>query len=424
MSAPLKAERCAGGTMPRPSRRVLSVVCGAFLVTRVITVLAGSLGLRQQPGATSPGNLWVAAGRLWDGGWYMSLARDGYQAIRVRDGGPLAFPPLLPVLVRALAAGLRALGIKAGGTDEGTVALAGLLISNVAFGLALVVVWYLVWRDHPAAVADRTVWLLAAFPLGVFWSAVYTESLFLLLTVSCVLAARQGQWPSAGLLGALAVLTRWPGILLLAVLLTEWVAQARVPSPGGLAGTRIALTARAGRALGWIGLLPLTLGSYMGYLQIRFGNGFGMIQAHAAGWREGLSFFPGTYSEGVSRLWQHLTQMGTERELVRHWGRGSSVYMWLDLGLPLLFAGLGVLGWRRAWLRPSDLLWLGLGISFALSWNTTLSVGRYMMPLWPALIVGARLCVAHPALERIWLAGAGTLLALTAYLFAHWQWIG
>jgi hypothetical protein len=275
------------------------------------------------------------------------------------------------------------------------------------------------------AVAERTLWLVAAFPLGIFWSAFYSESLFLLLAVSCLLAARRGQWPFAGLLGGVAVLTRWPGVLLLPVLLVEWFSTPRAPVLGGREmNSTPPVAGRSWGALGWIGLLPLALGGYMLYLQWRFGSALGMVQAHAAGWQEQLSFFPQTYAVGVSRLWQSVAQSGPERDLVQRWGVGNSLYMWLDLGLPVLFVGLGLIGARRGWLRRSDLVWLALGIGFALSWNTTLSVGRYLMPLWPALVVEARLGAAHPTLERVWLVGTTGLLVLTAYLFGHWQWIG
>ena len=57
--------------------------------------------------------------------------------------------------------------------------------------------------------------LVAFFPAALFFSAVYSESLFLLLSVGAVLAARQGRWAWAGALAALAALTRNSGVLLL-----------------------------------------------------------------------------------------------------------------------------------------------------------------------------------------------------------------
>jgi hypothetical protein len=98
--------------------------------------------------------------------------------------------------------------------------------------------------------------------------------------------------------------------------------------------------------------------------------------------------------------------------------------MWLDLGLPVLLAALGLLGWRRGWLRYGDLAWLALGILFPLSADNTRSLARYMMPLWPALIVVARLSEGRPGLERAWLVVSAGLLALCAYIFGSGKWIG
>ncbi|HYH12330.1 MAG TPA: hypothetical protein VD789_08260, partial [Thermomicrobiales bacterium] len=49
-----------------------------------------------------------------------------------------------------------------------------------------------------------------------FFTTVYTESLFLLLSVGCLLAARKGNWWVAGAIGLLAALTRSAGVMLLA----------------------------------------------------------------------------------------------------------------------------------------------------------------------------------------------------------------
>jgi hypothetical protein len=55
---------------------------------------------------------------------------------------------------------------------------------------------------------------VAVFPWSLFFGRVYTEGLFLLLTVLAVSRAHQGQWAKAGWWGALAVLTRPNGILI------------------------------------------------------------------------------------------------------------------------------------------------------------------------------------------------------------------
>lgn len=142
--------------------------------------------------------------RVWDGSWYRLIAVEGYEPV----GGFLAkaaFWPLYPWLMRW--------GSDLSGISPESV---GYLISLAAFFGALLLLYRLVSLDFDATIARRTLWALALFPTAFFFNAVYTESLFLLLTAGCLLAARQGNWWLAGLVGLLAALTRSAGVMLLA----------------------------------------------------------------------------------------------------------------------------------------------------------------------------------------------------------------
>lgn len=146
--------------------------------------------------------------RLWDGLWYTLIAEQGYDgAPGGFEGAPLAYPaffPLFPWLMR--------LGSDLFGVATET---AGWVIANAGFLAALVVLYRLVALDFDRTVARRTVVALAVFPTSFFFSAVYTESLFLLLAVGALYAARRGVWFTAGALGLLAALTRSQGVFLL-----------------------------------------------------------------------------------------------------------------------------------------------------------------------------------------------------------------
>ena len=61
--------------------------------------------------------------------------------------------------------------------------IAGVLISVVGFAIALALLHRLAREELGARVADSTVLLLAFAPLSFFFTAVYTESLFLALSV-------------------------------------------------------------------------------------------------------------------------------------------------------------------------------------------------------------------------------------------------
>lgn len=142
-------------------------------------------------------SFWLHA---WDAREYARIAAHGYAL-----PASAAFWPLLPLLER-LAAPL----------VGGNVALAGFVIANLCALAALVLLRRLVAEETgDRALARWVVILIALSPLAFFLASGYTESLFLLLATGALYAMRRQRWLLAGMLIALAALTRGPGILLL-----------------------------------------------------------------------------------------------------------------------------------------------------------------------------------------------------------------
>jgi len=137
--------------------------------------------------------------RNWDGFWYSLIATEGYDY----HPAATAFWPLYPWSMRVLS-DLLFLRVET----------AGLILANLAFFAALVVFQRLVKREWGAAVANRSLWLLAFFPTAFYFSAVYSESFFLLFSLLAFYWASGGKWWQAGLAAALAALTRNVGVLL------------------------------------------------------------------------------------------------------------------------------------------------------------------------------------------------------------------
>ncbi|MDQ4041585.1 MAG: hypothetical protein M3141_07515, partial [Actinomycetota bacterium] len=109
------------------------------------------------------GNALAAPAVRWDSNWYVDLASHGYRHEAVEP----AFFPLYPLLMRAL------------GELTGSVVVAGLAISLVAFAVALVLLGRLAELEIGPGAARRVAPLVAFFPAALFFSAVYTEALFL-----------------------------------------------------------------------------------------------------------------------------------------------------------------------------------------------------------------------------------------------------
>jgi hypothetical protein len=140
----------------------------------------------------------------WDTFFYYSIATGGYQwnpALFTYQN--VVFFPLYPLLMRWI-------GALIGGYPM----LAGVLISLMAFTGALAVLYRLAVLEIGDEYAWRVVLLVAVFPYALFFSAVYTESLFFLLTVGAFYAMRRRYLGWAALCGLAAGLTRPNGVWL------------------------------------------------------------------------------------------------------------------------------------------------------------------------------------------------------------------
>ncbi len=155
---------------------------------------------------------WDAFARA-DSGWYFGVARYGYSYV---EGGRsnLAYFPVYPMLMKYIG--------RLFGRGTFDYYLAGALISWTAFVLAMVMLYRLARLDLSRRAAERAVHYAALFPFAFFFGEVYTESLFLLLTVTAFYAFRTRRWGLGGVSGALMTATRVNGILAVPVL--AWVA--------------------------------------------------------------------------------------------------------------------------------------------------------------------------------------------------------
>lgn len=162
----------------------------------------------------------------FDSGWYFNIARYGYEWV---EGGRsnIAFFPLYPLLMRYLALAL--------GDGRSHVYMAGIMISWGAFALAMVMLYRLArieLNDESSAV--HAIVYAAIFPFAFFFGVVYTEALFLLLSVTAFYGFRTRRWWLGAVAGALATATRPNGFFLVpALALLAW-SETRGDRPGML----------------------------------------------------------------------------------------------------------------------------------------------------------------------------------------------
>ncbi|MEU4273267.1 hypothetical protein [Streptomyces sp. NPDC026092] len=241
--------------LPRRVRGALRHAAPALLGYLAVRLL-GLLVLGRWAHAQGHG-IWPTLARSWDSLWYLAIADHGYEPEPPGEPPghrPLAFFPLYPALIKAVAA------VTPG--------------SRASVGLVLAVVCSLAAAWGIFAVGDRLYGRRVGTVLAVLWGALpvavvqwmgYTESLFTALAAWALYAVLDGRWAWAAGLGVAAGLTRPTGIAVAAAVSVAGLLAAR-------AGSRPALVAALAAPLGWLG--------YVGWVGLRLGrwDGYFVVQ--------------------------------------------------------------------------------------------------------------------------------------------------
>ena len=364
-----------------------------------------------------PLGFFLSAWQHWDAVWFMRIAESGYGKFST------AFFPLYPALMRAV-------GLPIGGRTT----VAGIIVSLACFAAALVILYRLVRDEFGGTAAAWTVILLSFAGTSFFFQAVYSESLFLLLTVASFAAARRGHWVVAGLAGGLAALTRSAGVLLVVPLAWMWFEQYRgggLRLPGAVQARPLPARGRQRIAsLAALLLIPAGLGVYMVYLQQRFGNAleFTVAEKH---WHRHLHLDFVSVWQGARAAWRSIHQIAADPGAYTRLQRLPFRDQWITMGnltafLALLFAvAVFVVCWRR--LPSAYTVFAAVSLLLPLAYPThgtpLLSFPRFVLVDFPLFIALALLVEKRPV-ARWALAGAfaAGLLLLTV-VYANGMWV-
>lgn len=207
--------------IPRITLSELRYILLLFFSTRIILTLIGVLSRILFEPYHGKEYVWIYSDKLWmdiwgvwDTGWYLGIAANGYSATAIAILGNQAnynFFPLYPLFMRLLGYVTR---------DN---YLSGIIISNVALLVSCVFLYKLVELDEDRDTALRSVKFLFLFPTAYILSGVFTESLFLALALACFYYARKGNWFLVGMLGFCLSLTRAVGVLIILPVLYEYL---------------------------------------------------------------------------------------------------------------------------------------------------------------------------------------------------------
>lgn len=372
------------------------------LATRMGILVIGFVAATQVGYTLQPGEPRLARHELlntparFDAGWYMGIARRGYEwreDLRGRQQ-PIAFFPAYPVSVR-VAGDLVTVPAKLfrwpGFLENGnTRVLWGGVLATVTFVLLAVprMVRLIHHETGDLAVSRWVVVFAMTWPFALFFSAVYSEGLFLLALAGTLLSWREERWRHAAAWGLLAGLTRSNGWTLSLALLADCACTA---------GRRT--TARL-----LVACAPLLgAAAFSIYIWNLTGHPLEWMRAQE-GWGREVNF-----ASFVLRRWDAINNLG----LVEYVRRDPS-----DLAAAIAaMAMVGAGGWfakRRRWLYavllPAYLL-PALAVDLP-------AVGRMTSVLFPGFLV-----LTHMVSRRWWLpAAAAFALIQSGLAVLHYTW--
>ncbi len=377
----------------------------AFLITRTIVLLGGYLGEIAIPGITgeglyhvAPNNVFLDIWARWDSGFYLEIVNEGYKFIPDQISS-VAFFPLYPLLVKLTS------------LITGNVLFASIIVSNLSLLGGLIFLYKLAELEFDADTAQRTVYYIAAFPTAFFFSAVYTESTYLLVSVAAVYFARRKLWAWATLFALLTSVTRIIGLGIWGIVGLEWLRT------HGWTLTTI-YRADAWRNL-WQGLrtdwhnlaiiltAPLGLLTHMRFLNKTFGDPIAFWTIQSAWEREDLGF--------IRIIARDLTPVFSQ-----NFGTGD---IWWHVILDLsafFFAFIAAFFiWRR--LGAGYAIYTLLGILLPANSGSG-SISRYILVLFPLFLM-LGYWGKNRQLHNALIVGFSCLLGILTTIFVNWIFV-
>jgi len=323
----------------------------------------------------------------FDGQYYLDIAARGYRRIAADDpnarsasAGNYAFFPLYPLCLRAL-----------GFLERGSRILAMVVIQSLLVAAAAVGVSRL--ARHLAVPPWPSVLLVLAFPTATFQSVLYSESLFLALTVGAALCALERRVALGAAFGFLAAFCRPQGILVAALWLPSFVRRrSAAAAPLGATRRAILLVPMAAPLVGlavFAAILALSIGEPLGFVAIQ-------------------SQWSREFSAGslFAELLSPFEYAGPPFDLV---------------ALALAVALLPYL-WRRL---PAPLALYGtLSVVLPLATGTVLSFGRFLSVSFPHFLALGALVERRPLLLAIVVGFFVVLRCALAKGLVAWEFVG
>jgi Mannosyltransferase (PIG-V) len=452
-------------------RRAVRDVWRALWSSRLLVWLAGvgtvlAFGAGPTRHAFNPSGLTRGLGWLgdvlaapvarWDAAWYLVIAHYGYRPeLGAFTASRSAFFPLYPLGVHLLT-GLGPSPVVAGVTFSVLALAIGLYGLHRLTALEIDRLQQMETDDmrrlrgrvRAEEVARLAVLLTALAPMAFYFSAIYSESLYLALSVGVFLYARRGRWVIATTLAALAGATRSSGVVLMLPLVLLYLYGPRAdrmpdrPPPTRGANARklldfgslyAALRPRYAlrRDATWLALVPLGLVIYMAYLALAGGDALAPFHAEGMWNRHFAAPYSGVW-DGARAAFEGLRQLlSFQRHHLYYPAAGGSPFIDAGHNLLLFVFLLGAIPALLGALRLLPLAYglyvfaaLAVPLSYPVAPQPLMSLPRFLVVLFPLNIwLAVHLASRPPVLTRLALAGSVVAMMFFVGEFATWHWV-
>lgn len=329
----------------------------------------------------------------FDSGWYLSIIEWGYGP-PPPAGKPSShsFFPLYPLTAKIL---------------RDTFALDGFHAGLIVTYLSLFLAGSLLLRQGEQRLGRVGGWHALAFfllfPTAFFFTAVYAESMFLLLTLLAFRETRRGRTGLAVLAGCGVGLTRAFGLVLGPALFLAAL------EPGSREGSNES-TARRWRRAFLVGAAPVvTVFLWIYSLGIVKGEP-GLYFRSLEGWHRGVGPIAGTI-----RWFETLRNLF----ISGYWKREPGIL--LDYGMVVLFVGLALYQLlRKHW---SDAAWTACAVALPITTGLSGGIPRFFAAVYPVYFALAEMFRGRPRARLAAWVISGLLLLIASAGFVNWHWI-
>lgn len=311
----------------------------------------------------------------WDSFWLLDIVQDGYYLRGEEEIANVVFFPLYIIL------------IKVGTMIIDNAIFVGWLVSSVSLFFAMIFLTKLIRAFYPKIKSLDALLFLLIFPTAYFFNTVYTESLFLFLSIATIYYAKKNNMLLVAVFGFLAALTRITGILLLIPILWYVLEYYQF---------------HIKKIFAWKNLyiLAIPLGTLLFFLY------------HYIAFDSFLLFFE------MESLW------GRSFEINRDHFVADNPIATVNLMMDILFGLFAFVTTFFVWKKIDKGLGLYMLVTIlvAISTGTLMSIGRYILVLFPIYIFAAS--ITNTYIKLAWLLSSCMLFTLYTILFVNHYWAG